>query len=468
MALSHNPSLVTEGLIIYLDANNTSSYAGTGTTWYDLSGNGRHASLISSPSYEGFGGGKYLSFDGSTNYATIPYTITDNLITVSFWYYSKVCSSNSSTDALISNYEPVVTGFDVRLITPTSLQLDLKIGSTFPNLSFGTIANNTWYHVAFTYDGATLKAFMNGNVVSSTSATGTRANGTQICIATSAVDTNRKATCGIPQVMIYNRALSDAEMLQNYNATKGRYIVNENIVRNGLILNLDAGNTRSYPGTGNTAYDIAGTGNTATLVNGVGFNNANNGSFLFDGTNDQISTSNIDLSATNKVTVSCWVKVLNYRETADSSNIVFEFSSNFNSNTGAFVAAFADGSAVYSSTYPVVLGIRGNSGYNLAGYSKTLVNDLSWHHWTCIFDTSLSGNENTLYIDGVSRTAISTPLQADNSANFGNYKLFIGNRDTSTIAGNANIADLKLYNRALTAQEVKQNYNATKNRYGLS
>jgi hypothetical protein len=239
---------------------------------------------------------------------------------------------------------------------------------------------------------------------------------------------------------------------------------NTSIVSDGLVFALDAANSRCYSGSGLTVNGLVG-GIGGTLVNGVGFTSANGGSFFFDGTNDQISTSNIDLSSTNKVTVSCWVKVLNYRETADSSNIVFEFSSNFNSNAGTFVAAFADGSAVYSSLYPVVLGIRGNSGYNLAGYSKNLVNDLSWHHWACIFDTSLSGNENILYLDGVIRSSISTPLQADNSANFGNFKLFIGNRDTSNIPGNANITDLKIYNRALTQQEILQNYNATKGRY---
>ena len=238
------------------------------------------------------------------------------------------------------------------------------------------------------------------------------------------------------------------------------------IITDGLVFSLDAANPRCYSGTGNTAFGLIG-GINGTLVNGVGFTTSNRGSFIFDGTNDQISTADIDLSNTNKVTVSCWVKVSNYRETADSSNIVFEFSSNFNSNAGTFVAAFADGSAVYSGTYPVVLGIRGSVGYNLAGYSKTIVNDLSWHHWACIFDTSLSGNENILYIDGVSRTSISTPLQGDNSGNFGNYKMFIGNRDSSSIAGNANITDLKIYNRALSATEVRQIYNATKRRYGL-
>jgi hypothetical protein len=236
------------------------------------------------------------------------------------------------------------------------------------------------------------------------------------------------------------------------------------IITDGLVFSLDAANPRCYSGSGLTAFGLIG-GIDGTLVNGVGFTSVNNGSFLFDGTNDQISTATINLSSTNKVTVSCWVKVLNYREVDGSSNIVFEFSSNFNSNIGSFVAAFADGSPVYSSLYPVVLGIRGGAGYNLAGYSKTLVNDLSWHHWTCIFDTSLSGNENVLYIDGVSRTAISTPIQADNSDNFGSYNLYIGNRNSSSIAGNANINDLKIYNRALSATEVRQIYNSTKRRY---
>ena len=238
---------------------------------------------------------------------------------------------------------------------------------------------------------------------------------------------------------------------------------NTSMISDGLIFALDAANPRSYSGSGITVNGLV-SGLGGTLINGVGFSSLNGGSFFFDGTNDQFSTVNIDLSSTNKVTVSCWVKVLNYREVSGSSNIVFEFSSDYNSNIGSFVVAFADGSGINSNLYPVILGIR-SPGYNYAGYSKTLVNDLSWHHWGCIFDTSLSGNENILYIDGVSRTTVITPLQSDNNANFGNYKLFIGNRDSSIYAANANISDLKVYNRVLTQQEILQNYNATKGRY---
>ncbi len=449
MALSHAPQIVSDGLIIYLDANNTSSYSGTGSTWYDLSGNGRHASLISSPSYEGFGRGKYLSFDGSTNYATIPYTITDNLITVSFWYYSKICSSNSSTDALISNYEPVVTGFDVRLITPTSLQLDLKIGSTFPNLSFGTIANNTWYHVAFTYDGASLKAFMNGNVVSSTSATGTRANGTQICIATSAVDTNRKATCGIPQVMIYNRALSDAEILQNYNATKGRYIVNENIVRDGLVVNLDAGSAASYPGTGITVTNIGSvSAEGGTLLNGVSYGNANKGYFITDGSNDTIQGPNL-------------------------SNIML-------GSTSATMQVWFFPSAL-PNTYNTIIDVPGRSMslwigpngsgqfYGWGGTNSNFYNtNFSWQSSTWQMVTMVTSSTSSSIVYLIKNNFEITQSLATFGTSFTGVIELGGNPSGGGVNFNGRYGIVLIYNRSLTNTEITQNYNALKTRYGLT
>jgi len=235
-------------------------------------------------------------------------------------------------------------------------------------------------------------------------------------------------------------------------------------VTDGLVFHLDAGNTRSYGGSGLTTNGlVAGIG--ATLLNGTGFSSANGGSFFFDGTNDFIITSNIDLTSYNKITVICWVKVLNYRENGNNSNIIFEFSNNFNSSSGGFVAAFADGSAVYSSLYPVALGIRGNSGYNLSSFSKTLVNDLKWHHWCCIFDKSLSSLETSLYIDGVIRSSILDPIVSDNSNNFANDNLYIGSRSAASIPANMNLSSLQIYNRILSQQEILQNYNATKGRY---
>jgi hypothetical protein len=229
----------------------------------------------------------------------------------------------------------------------------------------------------------------------------------------------------------------------------------------GLVFQLDAGNTRSYSGSGLTANGLVG-GIGGTLVNGVGFTSSNNGSFIFDGTNDYIGTNNIDLSGTNKVTVILWAKILNYREVVGGANCLFEFSNNFNSTSGGFVVGFADDSSViYESTFPISVSVKGNANYNVSGFSKTLVNDLGWHHWACIFDKSQNGVETFLYIDGILRTPTLSPLLGNNTNNFDNTTLNISGR----FYGNYSLSNLQVYNRALSATEIFQNYYAAKGRY---
>jgi hypothetical protein len=238
------------------------------------------------------------------------------------------------------------------------------------------------------------------------------------------------------------------------------------LVMDGLVFSIDAGNLRCYSGSGNTAFGLVG-GIGGTLVNGVGFTSSNNGSFTFDGTNDYIGTNNIDLSGANKVTVILWTKILNYREVVSTSNILFEFSTNFNNTNGGFVVSFADDSAgIYESTFPISLALKGNGSYNISAFSKTLVNDLAWHHWACIFDKSQNGIETFLYIDGILRTPTLTPILGSNTDNFDNTILSIAGR-LGSYNSNISLSNLHIYNRVLSAQEVKQNYNATKKRYGL-
>jgi hypothetical protein len=239
-----------------------------------------------------------------------------------------------------------------------------------------------------------------------------------------------------------------------------------NLSSDGLVYSLDAANFRSYSGSGLTSNALVG-GIGATLVNGVGFTSANGGSFTFDGTNDYINTSSIDLSNTNKASVSLWVKILNYREVVGTSNLLCEFSSNFNNTSGGFVFGFADDSAgIFESTFPISLAVKGNGSYNISAFSKTLVNDLAWHHWVCIFDKSQNGVETFLYIDGILRTPTLTPILGSNTDNFENTILNIAGRFAS-YNSNVSVSNFHIYNRALSAQEIKQNYNATKKRYGL-
>jgi hypothetical protein len=238
------------------------------------------------------------------------------------------------------------------------------------------------------------------------------------------------------------------------------------IVTNGLVLALDAADKNSYPGSGTTWTDLSGN-NNGTLTNNPTFSNLNNGVIVFDGTNDYVVTSNIDLSNTNVISVDMWVKIINYKEVAANANILLELSANFNSVTTGFVVVFGDDSnPVYNGTYPIVLALQGNVGYNINYWNKTLVNDLNWHHWCCIFDKSQTTQETFIYIDGISRTGTNTSFANNNTNNFGNLPLYFAGR-AATFNSNVQLSNIKIYNRALSATEVLQNYNATKTRFGL-
>ena len=116
--------------------------------------------------------------------------------------------------------------------------------------------------------------------------------------------------------LISNQKTND-EIVQNYNASKGRYITPENIVTNGLVLNIDPANSSSYSGVGNTIYDLSGFGNTGTLTNGPTFSALNGGNLIFDGSNDFLgaaSSSSLDISTNLSAVV--WMKLI----TTDGAN----------------------------------------------------------------------------------------------------------------------------------------------------
>jgi len=219
---------------------------------------------------------------------------------------------------------------------------------------------------------------------------------------------------------------------------------------------------------GNTSWrDTSGNGYNGTLTSGPTFDVSNKGSILFDGVDDYGSTGNVDLSNTNVVSVDMWVKVVNYREVLSSANVLLEFSTNFNSITTGFVVTLGDDSAVvFGNTYPISINVKGDVGYNISYWSKTLVNNLGWHHWCCILDKSQATPETFLYIDGISRAGNATSFNSNNTNNFGNLPFYFGGR-AATFNSNIQLSNVKIYNRALNNAEILQNYEATKTRFGL-
>ena len=209
---------------------------------------------------------------------------------------------------------------------------------------------------------------------------------------------------------------------------------NNVIVTDGLIFYLDAANSRSYPGSGNTSYDLSGFGNTGSIVNGTGFSSTNNGHFIFDGTNDQIQFTNTILSGSQDFTISSWVQ---------SSG-----------GTGTIFGNYPAGNLqmFYSPSY-IGFWLDNNSAYANAPtyYSANIVN---------LIVQRSSGTNLAVYLNGqVIKTGSSNSTIGSTSdfrigASTANVELFQGK-----------IYNIQVYNRALTATEITQNYNAMKARF---
>jgi hypothetical protein len=205
------------------------------------------------------------------------------------------------------------------------------------------------------------------------------------------------------------------------------------IVQNGLILDVDAAVPRSYSGTGLTANGLIG-GIGGTLVNGVGFGTTNNGYFIFDGSNDYINVGNDANIQISSGTISAWAKT----------------SAPGGSFRGIVAKQFAYGmfyvEAVLAA-YDWQAAATRNSGINIA--------DGIWKNVVLTF----SGGTGNLYLNGSSVSNFTYNI----SNNL--YNLFIGAEANAGQYAACNIAQVLVYNRALSPTEILQNYNATKGRY---
>ena len=231
-----------------------------------------------------------------------------------------------------------------------------------------------------------------------------------------------------------------------------------NIVTNGLVLNLDAANPRSYPQpyNGTTWFDISGNSRNGTLTNGPTFNAANGGSIVFDGTNDTTNFGDILNIGLNSWTMSCWVK---FTTSAGTYGIMGKTSLRAYIGRYAFfvestnIGALFQPSGNYLITTPIFPYLD-NKFHNLV----MTINRTGFMFF---------------YIDGISR---GTPLNASSTnginLNASTDHLYIGSYADGTgqspaLFLNGSIANSSIYNRALSQQEVLQNFNATRARFGI-
>jgi len=211
-------------------------------------------------------------------------------------------------------------------------------------------------------------------------------------------------------------------------------------VPSGLVLNLDAGNTASYPGTGTTWFDLSGNNNNGTLTNGPTYSSANGGSIVFDGTDDYIL---ITQTLSTPFTITGFVR---YTDQAKRMNMYM----NTNPHTVLGISLNRTGIG------DLYVYIGNGSGWwgtpSIVSSTNMIVN-----RWYQITFTS-TGSGSILYLDGVNvGTSVHSPSGWGSSYYLGGA--------IEVMRGN--IATTQIYNRALSTAEVQQNFNAMRGRYGL-
>lgn len=219
----------------------------------------------------------------------------------------------------------------------------------------------------------------------------------------------------------------------------------DRVVQNNLILNLDAGNSASYPGTGTTWTDLSRNGNNGTLIN-VGYDSGNRGSLIFNGSNNYVSTS---LSPSVSFTWSAWYK----------TNVV---------NDGVYRNIIAS-TSMTAIPYMIML-LDDNTNYMGFWASDTLTSGPSlnmgpistdtWYFATFVREGNNITNGYKTYMNDSFKGVANTGIWSSSEL------IRLGGRIDMTQYLKGNIGQVLIYDRALTLEEIQQNYEATKERFG--
>jgi hypothetical protein len=224
------------------------------------------------------------------------------------------------------------------------------------------------------------------------------------------------------------------------------------IVTSGLVLALDAADRNSYPGSGTTWTDLTGRKINGTLTNGPTYSSSNGGSIVFDGTNDYVNTvtaTSLGInSASTSFTISVWFKT--------TGTLEYYLFDNYNGNVNIDISLRIDGGRfeVYMAATGAIDSVQFGSGYNNG----------AWHNFTLTWNGS---NRINAYADSINIGSNTTSITGSFESNAAFQIGFrpVGGINTYYFPGN--ISQVSIYNRALTAAEIRQNFNALRGRFGI-
>ena len=436
--------IVTNGLVLSLDAADQNSYSGSGTVWNDLSGNNYSGSLTNGPTFDS--AANSIVLDGVDDYINSSANSSLSNVATVVMICSGTPSSTNRMYCAFGGYDIYYDGSsDNRRLSFNTGNGDLY-GCT--GISDTTIAKFTMYTFVFRTD----VSYTNNQIwINTTQQSLSQLQGTENPGLRSF--SNGSFTIGswvyggyypnlsVASTTIYNRQLSQSEILQNY--------YQGNIVTDSLTMALDAGNLVSYPGSG-TAWTTLTGSISSTLINGPTFSSTNGGAIVFDGVNDLGNCGTVLNFTSEDFSISYWVNFNSLTTNSSGQGPIVIFKGPY----------FSNGYYDQISTSGVIAFITNQSGTNQATYTNSSV--ITAGNWYNICYTR-SGSSVKIYLNGVqpSQTSGNHINPASSVADFliASY--------SNGIFGNLKLSNLMVYNKTLTASEVQQNFNAYRNRFNI-
>lgn len=220
-----------------------------------------------------------------------------------------------------------------------------------------------------------------------------------------------------------------------------------------LLFYLDAVNTKSYVSGSTTWTDISKGGNTGTLVNGPSFSSANGGSIVFDGTDDYCNVPISAVPTGNQATVSFWTK---FNVTQVSS--IFSAYNSAGQRQINIHLTWSDSIAYWDC------GATGGTYDRINSSTLTTAQKTGWHNW--VFTKDATAGTMVIYLDGISLASGTGKTNTIGTISTASKRCAIASFD-DTMYYSGNISSMLLYNRALSATEITQNFNTHKSRFGL-
>lgn len=232
MTYQTGPRIVTNGLVFCVDAADTNSYPGTGTTWSDLLTSGRTGTLTNGPTFNSSNRGSIV-FDGTNDYidfgnTNIGVDLTDKSFCAWVYFGSSLNNPTGIIDKDFDNGGTNYGGWGFWVQSNRKLWWWNHGNQDLLDDGSVTIGTNIWTHIAVTYNYSTKTAIFYINGVLNSSKTNASIVEKSSSTSNLVIGCIRGAAGGfangrISNVSAYNKVLSATEILQNYNATKGRY-----------------------------------------------------------------------------------------------------------------------------------------------------------------------------------------------------------------------------------------------------